>query len=179
MNRYVKWCQISKHSIENCYCEMSFWFLVSIKCYHRPPGAVELSSPSSGPVSRFVDQCRFNAGVANAPRRRRWPFRKPAGLLEPSGSLLSKKEEHETRKKEVSCCFRAASTIFRKLDQMRQKNERGCFWPTDNTRYLSKERKFSSLWSYYPMLKATIKVNHNISGVHLNFASKLALKSRL
>ncbi|XP_068902287.1 uncharacterized protein [Tenebrio molitor] len=112
---------------------MSFWFLVSIKCYHRPPGAVELSSPSSGPVSRFVDQCRFNAGVANAPRRRRWPFRKPAGLLEPSGSLLSKEEEHETRKKEVSCCFRAASTIFRKLDQMRQKNERGCFWPTDNT----------------------------------------------
>jgi hypothetical protein len=40
-------------------------------CYHRPSGAVELSSPSSGPVSRFVDRCRFNAGVANAPRRRR------------------------------------------------------------------------------------------------------------
>jgi hypothetical protein len=63
-------------------------------CYHRPPGAVELSSPSSGPVSRFVDRCRFNAGVANAARRRRWPFRTPAGLPGPSGSLLSKGEEH-------------------------------------------------------------------------------------
>jgi hypothetical protein len=42
-----------------------------LPCYHRPSGAVELSSPSSGPVSRFVDRCRFNAGVANAPRRRR------------------------------------------------------------------------------------------------------------
>lgn len=28
--------------------------------------------------------------------------------------------------------------------------------------YLSKERKPSSLWSYYSMLKATIKANHNI-----------------
>jgi hypothetical protein len=30
--------------------------------------------------------------------------------------------------KKVPCCFRPASTIFRKLDQTWQKNERGWFW---------------------------------------------------
>jgi hypothetical protein len=33
------------------------------KRYHRPSGAVELSIPSSGRVSRFVDRCLFHAGV--------------------------------------------------------------------------------------------------------------------
>jgi hypothetical protein len=41
--------------------------------YHRPSGAVELSSPSSAPVLRLLDRCRFNAGVADAPHGKRSP----------------------------------------------------------------------------------------------------------
>jgi hypothetical protein len=82
-------------------------------------------------VSRFVDRCRFNAGVANAPRRRRWPFRTPAGLPGPSG--WSKGEEHSLKKqpslpragKEVPCRFRPTSTIFRKLGPNATKERAG------------------------------------------------------
>jgi hypothetical protein len=62
--------------------------------YHWPPEAIELSSLSFGPVSTFLDRCRFTTGVANASRRRRWPFRNPAGLPGPS-VLCAEGEEHE------------------------------------------------------------------------------------
>ncbi|KAH0821179.1 hypothetical protein GEV33_001612 [Tenebrio molitor] len=89
------------------------------------------SGPSSGPVSRFVVRCRFNAGVADPPVQEYIRFVIQPVYPDRHAVLCRRKRARKKQPslprpgKEVSCRFRPASTIFRKLDHIWQKNERG------------------------------------------------------